>query len=197
MCAISGYIQVWCGRFIENIIREKRFDCSKSRYIQRSIFSMHVRFSIHVFSNLELLQKRSISHTPKTKNNYLHRRLKFERTKLKSDCHKLPPCSTGLSQPCRQHVTCVGKKEGLRIRMDPKNRKKLNSNIPWPTNWVNPCSATTPGLQRTSDMEKSLCPIHSGGFLSAMLTWFNLIIRPEKRKDYYYTHAQLSTVLHI
>jgi hypothetical protein len=37
-----------------------------------------------------------------------------------------------------------------------KNRtKKLNSNIPWPTNWVNPCSATTPRLQRTSDMEKN------------------------------------------
>jgi hypothetical protein len=40
-----------------------------------------------------------------------------------------------------------------------KNRKnKLNSNIPWPTNWVNPCSATTPGLQRTSDMEKIALP---------------------------------------
>jgi hypothetical protein len=30
-----------------------------------------------------------------------------------------------------------------------------------------------------------------------MLTWFNLIIRPRKKgKDYYYTHAQLCTVLH-
>jgi hypothetical protein len=35
-----------------------------------------------------------------------------------------------------------------------EKQKKLNSNIPWPTNWVNPCSATTPGIQRTSDMEK-------------------------------------------
>jgi hypothetical protein len=31
-------------------------------------------------------------------------------------------------------------------------------------------------------MEKSLCPIHYGGFLSAMLAWFNLIIRPKKGK---------------
>jgi hypothetical protein len=78
MCAISGYIQ---RSHVEDSKkkdqRKKDFDCSKSRYIQRNIFSMRVRFSIHVFSNLELLQKRSISHTQKTKNNYLHRRLKF------------------------------------------------------------------------------------------------------------------------
>jgi hypothetical protein len=36
-----------------------------------------------------------------------------------------------------------------------KQKKKLNSIISWPTNWVNTCSATTPGLQRTSDIEKN------------------------------------------
>jgi hypothetical protein len=70
-----------------------------------------------------------------------------------------------------------------------KQKKKLNSNIPWPTNWVNPCSATTPGLQRTSDMEKTLCSIHSGGFLSAMLTWFNLIIRKKGKTTTTHMHS--------
>jgi hypothetical protein len=85
------------------------------------------------------------------------------------------------------------KKERIRMNLkkcDCKNRKKLNSKIPWPTNWVNPCCATTPGLQHTSDMEKNRSAQSTGGFLSAMLTWFNLIIRPRKKeKSYYYIHA--------
>jgi hypothetical protein len=37
------------------------------------------------------------------------------------------------------------------------------------------------GYSAQAIWKKSLCPIHSGGFLSAMLTWFNLIIRPGKK----------------
>jgi hypothetical protein len=52
------------------------------------------------------------------------------------------------------------KKRGIRmnLKMWLQKKKKLNSNIPWPTNWVNPCSATTPGLQRTRDLEKIALP---------------------------------------
>jgi hypothetical protein len=70
MCAISDYIQRSDVEDSEKKNREKRFDCSKvDTYKKRNIFSMCARFSILVFSNLELLQKRSISRTQKTKNN--------------------------------------------------------------------------------------------------------------------------------
>jgi hypothetical protein len=83
-------------------------------------------------------------------------------------------------------VTCVEKKE--RIAMDLKNviakkQNKKTKTLTFLGLLIGSTHVVPPhrGYSAQAIWKKSLCPIHSGGFLSAMLTWFNLIIRPGKK----------------
>jgi hypothetical protein len=118
----SGCKTIWLVARSKKILTVRKVDTYSVTY---SVCC--VRFSIRVFSNLELLQKRSISHAQKNKNKITCiEGWILRETNLTNDCHSSPLVHTGISRPCRQHVTCVGKKG---IRMDlknviAKNRKK-------------------------------------------------------------------------
>jgi hypothetical protein len=71
---------------------KKDFDCSKSRYIQRNIFSMHVRFSIHVFSNSRATSKKvNKPHTKKLKTKLLASKVEILREQTLQMIVTAPP----------------------------------------------------------------------------------------------------------
>jgi hypothetical protein len=90
-------------------------------------------------------------------------------------------------------VTCVGKKRGIRMDLKnviAKNRKKTKT-LTFLGLLIGSTHVVPPhrGYSAQAIWKKSLCPIHSGGFLSAMLTWFNLIIRPGEKKERLVLHT--------